>query len=359
MEHELSQITTRPSRAHRAYHCPLSIYLESRGTATTSQDAERGTQMHRDIAAYIAGTGEPPGSWTDERGILFAQARRLWQNSREYFLAPQCEVALERDGIRGTADVFSRNGPTVAIGDFTLGAGNDESKRLQLLMYAAMALTDEVREAYLFAFYVRAGEIATWIVNHDEIDATWKYLLDNLADARRDGAHARTMRGPHCQWCAGAVECPAIRRDLTTFMQGPDSASIMLGYMSALTPERFTQLVGDLKTFGRLHALAMEAAKAHIQASGGRVGGAVLREVDKRTLRPCLEALRVFSDHGQAEAYRAGVRETFSTTEAFKAVQVPRGSKGTTIDAIKAALEQHGLYDVRTEYHLRLEGEHE
>jgi hypothetical protein len=247
----------RPSSAHRWFHCPGSVAIESSvPDSESSVFALEGTAAHElcryfamlsasesDISQHI---GKPLKSIlpvidvdidleSSIRNIIIdpKMAAGVWKYCKYVYDLLNGESPLNRDivqfeqyvktdfGVGGTADCIVIDWPAeLHIIDFKYGkrVSVDPFENLQLLIYAigALNIEDDIEKVTLHIIQPRdkyGNHIKTWTLSKDELETKW---IPKLKKAVSNCHNKQTTfkLGDWCRWCKGASAgiCPKVTR---------------------------------------------------------------------------------------------------------------------------------------------------
>lgn len=319
--------------------------------------ANLGSATHETLAKLIA-TGLPAthadiaaaaDDWdvdVHEAHKLYAMGGRLWETVRQWFPAPQTEVALppvERDGITltGHADVLDEVDDEGRGADHKTGFLDYDSEQ-QMRGYAMLHLS--IRPAlnrwWGVVLRVRDGERVMYRWTRDEMERWWAKLVDHLrADEYRPG--------PHCRFCPRWHECPAGKayvRQLGEMFIADAGGALQL------TPLRAIDIMERVKLIETFCERMRDAIKLAVISEGGEWSDA-----DGNTLRLKQEERReILYAAGAAilaelgDRFPEAIKVSKTKAEEIVKANAPRGMKSLAVQRMMDRLFEAGAVKINT-----------
>jgi hypothetical protein len=212
--------TIRASEADIVLHCGLAARPPDHPIDITGPEALIGLAAHDALEPWAAGgfVGEPePQPAANKHGVdadtiaaLIATAPAAIAQIREDLSAPQAEIKIEDDLIRGRMDVVNlsmADGKLFGAAVLDWKTGRDPlagGKPAQRMAYASAI---EAKHGMPAQGYIYTAEI--WLGSGDIIES--RYDLDTITGFRarlRDRmAHPSASPGAHCRYCRRRHEC--------------------------------------------------------------------------------------------------------------------------------------------------------
>jgi PD-(D/E)XK nuclease superfamily len=365
----------RASRTPLHMLCPASAVEPTIPVNTSSYEARLGTALHRLEAAAI-GRGEYLDARDlalveqvdgEELQLLAGLAWQVWEDIRERFPDPRCEVPMAQwfgspaaIDLRGTCDLMADGGDHVRLADWKTGS-EDGNHWDQLRAYALISLMGQPRwdRAYCVVIHVRRRrDEAVWFDRQELLD-WWDGLVSRL---RQNPVTYNP--GAHCRWCPRALECPAQQALLRQHVQlvyslATDGTFERLSSQSGIRAQQLDAIRKACRTVTDAAESVRQMVAADVEAHGGvlplpegrelRLSRVVSQRWDYATAWPVLSQLAGIPAEQLYEAI------TVSKTAVEKIIRehAPRGHKSHAVDQLRELLASAGA--VREEAQYRLE----
>lgn len=207
------------SKIARVAVCPGSLLAEEGLPSTTSEAAQRGTDIH-EIAEKIL--RQQPVSGVDDDMLAIAQkyvttAMDQTGHAKKHYIELDVTEALKtiHESLGGTADLVAIGGGVMTVCDLKTGRIEvDPENNLQLMTYAlgaAIALkAPESVQVRLAIYQPDHGGWREWSCTHADL-MTWKNKLRDLAIIAHQPDAPKNPDQDACKYCRAKTSCDALR----------------------------------------------------------------------------------------------------------------------------------------------------
>ena len=208
------------SNISRVAVCPGSLLAEEGLPNSTSEAAQRGTDIH-EIAEQIL--RQQPVTGVDDEMIAIAQkyvttAMEQTAHAKKYYIELDVTEALKtiHESLGGTADLIAIGGGIMTVCDLKTGRIEvSPDNNLQLMTYAlgaAIALNAPPTVTVRLAIYQPDhGGWREWSCTYADLMA-WKDKLRDLAVAAHQPDAPRNPDQDACKYCRAKTQCDALRQ---------------------------------------------------------------------------------------------------------------------------------------------------
>lgn len=274
---------------------------------------------------------------------LVGIGRRIWDEYLgQYFPNPiiESEMRFEdaQNGITltGHPDLMACVDDELRIPDYFSG-WRQKDKSAQLRGYALLGMIrfPQATRARMATIRVRSQR-ADWeyVWTREDLFDWWGRLVSSIKLA------TRYVTSEECGFCPMALECPAHAKEMSfALLAGADEVS------TRMSPEQLASTVTRLRTAENVIKRLLTAAKAHVQAEGGKFGPLELVQQERRAINPEAGWELLVEGIGLDRLKKLVKVGVGDVGDAIKETAPARG-KGKAVEAFMTKLEEAGAINV-------------
>jgi hypothetical protein len=357
-------ITTRCSALPIVSACPAAAFADEIRTNPQTPEAALGTAVHAVLAAAItAGSMSAdrveetlgPAADLEEIARLAWAGWRAWEQIRQWFPEPRCEVYLSGDlaglSLTGHADVFAVADGELRILDWKSGFA-DANYTDQLRGYAWLALQErrwEVPRARVWTVRLRDGVADVEVFERDELTA-W---VNRLAVALTDRCAATTYNpGECCRYCPRRLSCPGRRYLLRAIAAEVDHYQDSWQIDGEVSGDALASVLDRCRMLESVTAAIREQVGVEVDSRGGVIPLSDGRELarihqEQHPIRPCPESETILREVLTPEQWYECLTLGKGKIESAIGANAPPRGKGKAIRATMDRLAEAGAVDTK------------
>jgi|WetSurMetagenome_2_1015567.scaffolds.fasta_scaffold38281_1 hypothetical protein len=322
---------TRCSSLPLAVRCPASLAAEI-AIDPYSDDAERGTNIHRAIALAARGKQIPP--LEDDEEVLVSAALMMLEDT-DFKGTRYIEQSFQAGELSGTIDLLEIDYDRALVQDWKSGWG-DKEYEAQMMGYAWLVFQKypDLEEVMIRVVRLQLQKMDVKVVSRAYAESWYEELVRNTLH------NTKTFSpGGHCDKCPRQAECPALAA------QNRQMALMLFEGEQALTrktvPELWYRVAAAQKVLDYFHAWTRNQVSAHgpIDMGNGKQLALITThrtKIDASKTWPFMEEALTPNE----VAACVTIKKT-DLEEALKA-HAPKGKKGETVKAFFEKLAAAG-----------------